>query len=122
MHHLDVHVSNLGAVRPLLDALFPLVGYELRSDDEGFVSYWRGAKRPSIGFIEDAESGGTLRLAFGVATRAQVDAVGAAAAARGAQRIEGPGFNPEYGDDYYAVFFEDAGGNRYEVVCDPEAA
>ena len=32
--------------------------------------------------------------------------------------IEGPGIHPEYGDDYYAVFFEDPDGNRYEICLD----
>jgi hypothetical protein len=38
VHHLDVHLKNLGETRPLLDAVFPLVGYDLRSEDAGFVS------------------------------------------------------------------------------------
>jgi len=35
---------------------------------------------------------------------------------RGARAIEGPGLHPEYGE-YYAVFFEDADGNRFEIVA-----
>ena len=30
--------------------------------------------------------------------------------------IEGPLFNPEYNETYYAVFFDDPSGNRLEVV------
>jgi hypothetical protein len=122
MHHIDVHVTDLAATRPLLEAVFPLVRYELRSEDDGFVSYWRGGVRPSIGFIEDDESGGTTRLAFAVDSRERVDGAAQAASSNGARYVEGPGLHPEYGDDYYAVFFEDAHGNRYEIVYDEEGA
>lgn len=124
MHHIDIHVSDLVQTRRLLDAVMPLVGYELRSEYPDFVSFWRGGKRPSLGFIPDGQRGGsaTMQLAFGVAKNADVDAVAHAARTNGARNIEGPAIHAEYGDDYYAVFFEDADGNRFEVVCDSTTA
>jgi predicted lactoylglutathione lyase len=62
-----------------------------------------------------------MRLAFGVSTRAQVDVAARAAHDAGARAMEGPSLNPEYGDDYYAAFFEDADGNKYEIAAEPEA-
>lgn len=120
MHHVDVHVRDIAAAKRLLSALAPGLGYELRSDDDDFFSYWRAGKtRPAIGFLLDSEHGsGTMRLAFSVATSGDVDALAAAARANGATAFEGPGLHPEYGDDYYAVFFEDADGNRYEICVD----
>ena len=57
-----------------------------------------------------------------VATQAAVEAAAEAARSNGAHQVEGPGFHPEYGEDYYAVFFEDADGNKYEVCHDVEAS
>lgn len=119
MHHVDVHVSSLRRTRPLLDALFQSVQYAIRMEDDDFVSYWKNGVRPSIGFLEGGSVGGSTRLAFAVATRDEVDAAARAAASHGARIIEGPGLHPEYGD-YYAVFFEDEDGNRYEVAHDLE--
>ena len=120
MHHIDVHVSDLRRTRPLLDALFGGVRYELRSERDGFVSYWKGGVRPSIGFLEGESFAGSTQLAVGVESRAAVDAVARFVASAGACNVEGPALCPEYGDEYYALFFEDVDGNRYEVVHDPE--
>ncbi len=122
MHHLDIHVSDLAAAKRLFDAIGPHVGLELRSDDPDFVSYWRGGKRPSIGLIPGEGAGsGLMRVAFAVADAAAVDAVAAEARKHGATQVDGPSIHSEYGD-YYAVFFEDADGNKFEIVLDPEFA
>jgi catechol 2,3-dioxygenase-like lactoylglutathione lyase family enzyme len=115
LHHIDIHVDDLEGSRRLLAAFMPLVGYELRLEDEGYISYWTGV-RPSIGFIADGKRGsGMMQLAFAVASSDDVDAVAHAALAAGAQNIDGPGPFPEYDPDYYAVFFEDSSGNKFEV-------
>jgi glyoxylase I family protein len=124
LHHIDVHVRDLTAASAFFDALAEHVGYRRRVDPEpDFVGYERcDAGRPRIGFtLDPAHRAGTMRIAFAVATREQVDAAARAAVARGARGIEGPSLNPEYGDDYYAVFFEDPDGNRYEVLVDAPA-
>lgn len=101
--------------------MFRGVGYTLRSEREGFINYWKGGVRPSIGFDEEGKPiAGSTQLAFHVDSRADVDAVARAIVAAGACKVDGPALCPEYGDAYYAVFFEDADGNRYEVLNDPE--
>ena len=125
LHHIDVHVRNLDATSVLFDGLAEYVGYRRRADDEpDFVGYeTAGGGRPRIGLILDPDSrpGGT-RLAFAVDTRERVDAAARVARERGARAIEGPQFNPEYGDDYYAIFFEDSDGNKYEILAVAPAA
>ena len=77
--------------------------------------------RPRFGLIPDPASlPGSTRLAFAVETRGQVDAAAEIVRKHGARAIEGPGLHPEYGD-YYAVFFEDAEGNKFEITADGEA-
>jgi catechol 2,3-dioxygenase-like lactoylglutathione lyase family enzyme len=98
----------------------PVVGYGLRHEETDFVSYWRDGARPAIGFIEDGTPvrASAMRIAFAVRETADVDAAARAAIDAGARNVEGPGFHPEYGDDYYAVFFEDFDGNKFEIVHD----
>jgi predicted enzyme related to lactoylglutathione lyase len=116
MHHIDIHVRDITATRRLFDALMPAVGYELRSADTDYVSYWRNQRRPSLGFIVEGDCGsGMMRVAFAVATNAAVDAAAGIARENGAQNIEGPSTFPEYDPDYYALFFEDTAGNKFEI-------
>jgi catechol 2,3-dioxygenase-like lactoylglutathione lyase family enzyme/heme-degrading monooxygenase HmoA len=123
LHHVDVHVSDLESSRRLFDALLPIVRYRFRHEEDGFAGYepLEGG-RPRIGFIHDPDAGGSMRLAFSVNSRERVDEGARLAAANGARVIEGPSVHPEYGDDYYAVFFEDACGNRFEILEDAAAA
>jgi predicted lactoylglutathione lyase len=121
MHHIDIHVRDLAAAKRLFDGIAPHIGFELRSEDSDFVSYWRSKKRPSVGFIQDDYAGsGFLRLAFAARDASAVDAAADAAKRNGARQIDGPAVHAEYGDDYYAVFFEDVEGNKFEVILDPE--
>ncbi|HEX3369231.1 MAG TPA: VOC family protein [Candidatus Cybelea sp.] len=118
LHHVDIHVRNLGAARALFDGLAEAIGYRPLGHDDDFAGYETiAAGRPRFGLILDPEHrAGSMRVAFAVETRAQVDATARVAARNGAREIEGPGLHPEYGD-YYAVFFEDADGNRFEIVA-----
>ena len=119
LHHADIHVSDLSAARTLFDPVMRAAGLELRSADDDYVSYWKDGRRPSIGFIPGGSSGsGDFRLAFSVPSAAAVDAVAAAARDNDARAIDGPAIHPEYADDYYAVFFEDADGNKFEFLRD----
>ena len=127
LHHVDIHVRDIDAARTLLDALAEHIGYRRITDSDeaeepGFAGYETAAGgRPRFGLIPDpAALPGSTRLAFAVETRGQVDAAANIARERGARATEGPGLHPEYGD-YYAVFFEDAGGNKFEILADAEA-
>jgi predicted lactoylglutathione lyase/heme-degrading monooxygenase HmoA len=123
LHHVDVHVRDLAAAKELFDALADSIGYRRRSADDEFIGYEPvDGGRPRFGLLRDENAGGSMRLAFAVGRRAQVDAAAGFAREHGATAIEGPGLHPEYGDDYYAVFFEDADGNKYEIIADPVAA
>jgi len=120
VHHIDIHVRDVAATRILIDAVAAEIGYRCRdgADDE-FAGYEPvSGGRPRFGLLADREAGGTMRLAFSVTGRDAVDRAGALLRAAGAVAIEGPMENPEYGDDYYAVFFEDGDGNRFEILAD----
>lgn len=123
LHHIDIHVTDIESAQRLIDAVAPHVGYRKLDDGEpDFAGYETAAGgRPRFGLILDPEHrAGSMRLAFAVGTRAEVDAAARAANEHGARNVEGPGLHPEYGD-YYAVFFEDADGNCFEVLADARA-
>jgi predicted lactoylglutathione lyase len=70
-----------------------------------------------FGFTEDPNhQPNSIRIAFWVNSSAEVDRVPEIIQQAGAKNIEGPFFNPEYDETYYAVFFDDPSGNRLEVV------
>ena len=58
------------------------------------------------------------RIAFWASDRAEVDRVTAAVAAAGAKDLSGPKEMP-YGPGYYAAYFTDPAGNRFEVYHRP---
>ncbi|HEX4013277.1 MAG TPA: VOC family protein [Candidatus Cybelea sp.] len=118
LHHVDIHVRNLDSARALFDGLADAIGYRPLGNDSDFAGYETAAGgRPRFGLVLDSEHrAGSMRIAFAVKTRAAVDAAARIASENGARAIEGPGLHPEYGD-YYAVFFEDVDGNRFEIVA-----
>lgn len=122
LHHIDVHVHDLSRATQFFDTLGTHVGYRrlpIDPNEPDFVGYetLQGG-RPRIGLIGDAEPlAGSMRIAFSVPTPELVDGAALALRAAGARAVEGPGFHPEYGPDFYAVFFEDVDGNRYEIVA-----
>ena len=58
------------------------------------------------------------RIAFWAADRAEVERIAEAVSAAGAREVSGPKEMP-YGPGYYAVYFTDPGGNRFEVYHRP---
>ena len=60
---------------------------------------------------------GYVHLAFGVASRAEVDGFHAAALAAGGRDNGAPGIRAQYHPNYYAAFVFDLDGNNIEAVC-----
>jgi catechol-2,3-dioxygenase len=119
--HVDMRVQKLADVRPLYDALLPAMGYtELNADDEsvGYHMPNETGAEPFIWLMEHAEHWpGATRIAFAAPTRADVDRLAAIAQTAGALAFEPPELITDYGEHYYASFFEDAEGNKLEIVC-----
>ena len=102
----------------------PTVGFpEIEENAEwiGFSAKRDEPKPEFVGVIGDREhKPNATRLAFWAETREEVDRLAKVVRAAGGKNVEGPMLNPEYGPDYYAMFFEDPGGNRLEVCCRKE--
>jgi hypothetical protein len=87
------------------------------------VAGWKGRGTRFYLYPVRAGSGpGSLQhMAFAARSRAEVDSFMPWAASRSIRILSGPCAYPEYGGDYYAVFFEGPEGLRLELVHLPEA-
>jgi catechol 2,3-dioxygenase-like lactoylglutathione lyase family enzyme len=118
--HIDLRVQNLAVATDFYRKFLPTVGFTNPWDGDE----WKGnsadgvfPSKPFFGFTEDPDyRPNSTRIAFWVSSPAEVDRVAGILRGAGAKNIEGPLFNPEYNETYYAVFFEDPSGNRLEVV------
>ena len=113
--HIDLRVSRLADGANFYQALLPALGFTRRVDVEGWLQF-EAANGAITEFFGITESPGHVpnenRIAFRAESPADVDKVAEVAARVGARNIEGP---MNYAPGYYAVFFEDTGGNRLEV-------
>jgi len=113
--HVDLRVSTLAAARPFYDRLMPALGLsEVEEWETPVVEYCEPARpgraRRLVGIHEDpAHRPNLSRVAFGVPSRAAVDALTELIREAGGRAVEPPE------DDYYAVFFNDPDGNALEV-------
>jgi predicted lactoylglutathione lyase len=115
--HIDLRVSHLEKTRTLYDALLPALGYTRINADETQIYYHLPGE--DIDFFgitadENHRPNGT-RIAFAAANREQVDALAALVKTAGARSYEPPHLCREYSETYYATFFEDADGNKFEI-------
>jgi catechol 2,3-dioxygenase-like lactoylglutathione lyase family enzyme len=122
--HIDLRVRSFESVGNFYRQILPAIGFTEDRSGEGWIGFYSDGAFPSrafFGLSEDPQHlvNGT-RIAFWAESRKEVDRIGGIVIQAGAINVEGPDLNPEYGDGYYAIFFEDPEGNKYEVVCREE--
>ena len=117
--HIDFRVSDANAVRPFYDALMGLFGTEPTTPRVVRYGYTRRYGAVRADFFNIFEDPGArpsaTRIAFAGPSTAFVDEVGRVVRANGGQNIEGPGYFEQHHPTFYAVFFEDPLGNKFEV-------
>ena len=132
--HIEITVRDMEAAVPFYDKLLPLLGYSLahrscavfETHDKHVVSY----EHPRLGiaitsprreFADEAvhrrRPGALHHLAFKVESRADVDRLHDELLKIGATVVIPPRAFPEYTPPgYYALFFKDPDGIKYEIV------
>ncbi len=113
--HIDLRVSRLADVTPFYEALLPHLGFTRRVPVEGWLQFEAGDQEngPFFGVTESpGHVANENRIAFRAESSAEVDRLAEVARRAGARNIEGP---MPYEPGYYAIFFEDPCGNRFEV-------
>jgi catechol 2,3-dioxygenase-like lactoylglutathione lyase family enzyme len=137
--HMDLSASDVSRSIPFYEALLEGVGFTRWLDDNTERASWflvygdraifgievRPASGENRERRNDRYSPGLHHLAFHAESAAVVDAVHERVAAAGGVVLDAPtdySGQPGYGDDtpYYAAFFADPDGVKYEVVyCAP---
>lgn len=113
--HVDLRVSSLQLAAPFYEILLPMLGFGRRVEVEGWLQY-EGSDHGVTAFFGVTESATHVanenRIAFWAPSVEDVDKIAEVALQAGAQNMVGP---IAYAPGYYAAFFEDPSGNRFEV-------
>ncbi|MDE2571288.1 MAG: VOC family protein [bacterium] len=120
--HVDLRVRDRERAHRFFSVLLPELGLTRVWQGEEWTTYaeprdgrpdWQ---RCFVSTTVDAEHTPTKNcVAFQAPSREEVDRLAAVAREAGARNIEGPEPYSEAMPGYYAVFFEDLDGNRFEV-------
>jgi len=132
--HIQITVKDLAKAEVFYDALFPLLGFDpkrkvkahIAEHDFDVIEYSHpklafAITSPRQAFKDEAvhrrRPGALHHLAFKAETRAEVNQLYHALLRMQAAVVTAPQLYPEYSPDYYAVFFKDPDGIKYELVC-----
>lgn len=119
--HIDLRVPSLRDATAFYEILLPALGFTRRVDVEDWLQY-ESTHESAGAFFGVTESPGHVanenRIAFWAESDGEVDRLAKVAVDAGATNVEGP---MPYEPGYYAVFFEDPCGNRFEVCHRQEA-
>jgi len=132
--HIQITVREMSAAVLFYDKFLPLLGFSLQSKTSAVIDAHEFQvveyNHPRMGFaitsprralqhetIHRRRPGALHHLAFQAESRAEVDRLYAALKAIGAVIVAPPREYPEYTPPgYYALFFKDIEGIKYEIV------
>lgn len=114
--------ADRAAAKRFYDAALAPLGLAASYADDEMVGYGQPGGATQLWICQPfnglaASAGNGSMLALDAATRAQVDAVHAAALAAGGRDEGRPGPREAYGPNFYAAYFRDLDGNKLAVVC-----
>lgn len=132
--HIQITVKDMDFAVPFYDKFLPLLGFDIRNkvsaviEEHDFyvVEYTHtllafAITSPRKAFLDDTinrrKPGAIHHLAFKAESRAEVDRLHVELKKIGATIVSKPRLYPEYGPGYYALFFKDLEGIKYEIVC-----
>ncbi len=102
--------------RNFYETLLPALGFTRNDSNERWLEFEHADGNKVTDYFAVTESpahrSNETRIAFWAESAADVDRLAKVVRSAGGQNIEGPGFEAE---QYYAVFFEDPCGNRFEI-------
>ena len=131
--HIQITVKDLKVAEPFYDRFLPILGFDIGRKKKGrvaknefdVVEYFHplltlGINSPRDQFKEDTihrrKPGSLHHLAFKAESREEVDKIYLQIKEIGANIIEEPKYFPQHGERYYALFFKDLEGIKYEIV------
>lgn len=131
--HIQITVKDLNVAEPFYDKLMPILGFDISRKSKGTVAAHRfdvveyshpllifGINSPRDAFKDDTvhrrKPGALHHLAFKAASREEIDQLYPAIKETGAVIVKPPDYYPQHGANYYALFFKDLEGIKYEIV------
>ena len=131
--HIQITVKNLQVAEPFYDRLLPILGFDITRKSKGtvkeheidVVEYFHpllifAINSPRKIFREDTihrrKPGALHHLAFRAGSCTEVDRLYLEIKKIGAIIIDEPRFYPQHGERYYALYFKDLEGIKYEIV------
>lgn len=132
--HIQITVGDMSIAEPFYDKLMPLLGFDIRKKGGAVIAEHEfhvveyshpllafAITSPRGAFVGEAvhrrKPGALHHMAFRAASRDEVDRLYAELIEIGAVIVTPPREYPEYTPPgYYAVFFKDPEGIKYEIV------
>ena len=130
--HIQITVKDMEKAVPFYDRLMPLLGFDPAKRVNTTVEehlHVCNYSHPDLDFcinsprdemreesVNRRKPGALHHLAFQASSPAEVDRLYEELVAIDADIVTPPRLYPEYGPGYYAVFFKDPDGIKYEIV------
>jgi catechol 2,3-dioxygenase-like lactoylglutathione lyase family enzyme len=131
--HIQITVRDLTVAEPFYDKLMPILGFDLSRKSKGTVAAHDfdvveyahpllifAINSPREAFRKETvhrrKPGALHHLAFKASSQTEVDELYLKIKETEAQVVNPPQFYPQHGEAYYALFFKDPDGIKYEIV------
>jgi catechol 2,3-dioxygenase-like lactoylglutathione lyase family enzyme len=131
--HIQITVKDFNKAEKFYDKLMPILGFDLTKKGKGrveahdfdVIEYYRddiiiGINSPREKFEKDEvhrrKPGSLHHLAFNAGSNHNVDKLFGEILNIDAVIVETPKFFPQHGEKYYACFFKDPDGIKFEIM------
>ena len=131
--HIQITVKNLKVAESFYDKLMPILGFDLNKKSKGTVAAHEfdvveyshpilifAINSPRSVFKDESihrrKPGALHHLAFKAESYEEVDRTYIEIKNIGANIVDPPKIYPQHGEYYYALFFKDLEGIKYEIV------
>lgn len=132
--HIQITVKDIKVAEEFYDMFLPIIGFDIKNKVSAFIEehdfyvieYTHellafAITSPREAFKNDVvnrrKPGALHHLAFKANSRDEVDNAYLELKKIGAVIVLEPQLHPEYGENYYAVYFKDLENIKYEIVC-----
>ena len=128
IHHIDLTVRDIAVSAPFYEAVLGFMGYRREREQADGIDWNRdlpgsfcslGIKPARSDVTHDRYTPGLHHVAWAAESRDDVDRLYAELLRVGARILDAPADYPRYGAGYYAVFFADPDGLKFEYVYVP---
>ncbi len=132
--HIQITVKDMKVAEEFYDKFLPILGFQIANKVEAFIEAHDfhvieyshehlafAITSPRQAFKNDMinrrKPGALHHLAFKADSREEVDHAYIELQKIGATIVSKPQIHPEYGQNYYAIYFKDHENIKYEIVC-----